>query len=66
MQKESTDNSIKELSDKIEYLDEMLKKDLFSNPVRSVQENIRNELLEFREIFVKNLTDLENYMVFLI
>ena len=52
-----------EVIQKLEYLDNMLQKDLFSNPVREVQDNIRKELLEFREIFLKNLDDLEVTLV---
>lgn len=48
---------------KLEYLDKMLQKDIFSNPVREVQESIRQELVEFRHIFLKNLDDLEVTLV---
>lgn len=62
MKNESQTPQINELNEKMQYLDELLKKDLFSNPLRDVQENIRNELIEFREIFCKNLNELENYV----
>jgi hypothetical protein len=52
-----------QLNEKVKYLDDMLKKDIFSNPVREVQENIRNELLEFRQVFCRNLEELDNYLV---
>lgn len=56
-----------EVIQKLEYLDKMLQKDGFSNPIREVQENIRNELAEFREIFYKNLEELEtNFGVIMI
>jgi hypothetical protein len=58
-----TDNISTEIANKIEYLDQMLKKDIFSNPVREVQENMRKELIEFKEIFEKNLKDLEQQVV---
>jgi hypothetical protein len=52
-----------EIIQKLEYLDNVLQKDLFSNPVREVQDNIRKELVEFREIFLKNLEELEVTLV---
>ena len=55
--------SMQEVSEKMQHLDSLLQKDLFSNPVRQVQENIRNELLEFKNIFGKNLLELESYIV---
>ena len=42
----NTDN-FTELSQKLGYLEEQLKSDLFSNPIREVQENLRSQLLEF-------------------
>ncbi len=55
--------NVNEITEKMEKLDDMLKKDFFSNPIREVQENIRNQLLEFNAIFHKNLNDMENYIV---
>jgi hypothetical protein len=55
-----------EVIQKLEYLDKMLQKNIFSNPVREVQEDIRKELIEFREIFLKNLDDLEVTLVIFI
>jgi hypothetical protein len=52
-----------EVVQKLEYLDKMLQKDMFSNPIREVQESIRQELVEFRQIFLKNLDDLEITLV---
>jgi hypothetical protein len=52
-----------DITKKLEYLDKVLQKDIFSNPVREVQESIRNELVEFREIFIKNLDELEVTLV---
>jgi hypothetical protein len=52
-----------EVIQKLEYLDKMLQKDVFSNPIREVQESIRQELVEFRQIFLKNLDDLEVTLV---
>lgn len=54
-----------EVIQKLEYLDKMLQKDMFSNPVREVQESIRQELVEFRHIFLKNLDDLEVTLVYI-
>jgi hypothetical protein len=54
---------ISKLSEKMKYLDEVLKKDLFNNPVREVHEKMRNDLLGFRESFFRNLYELETYVV---
>lgn len=54
-----------EVIQKLEYLDKILQKDMFSNPVREVQESIRQELVEFRHIFLKNLDDLEVTLVYI-
>ena len=39
-------------------MDEILKKNIFNNPVKEANEKIRKELLEFKEIFKKNLSEL--------
>jgi hypothetical protein len=59
-----TEEISKEVSEKINYLDKMLNKDVFNNPIREVQEGFRKELLQFKEIFEKNLNDLEATLVF--
>ncbi len=58
----NTDN-FSELSQKLGYLEEQLKSDLFSNPIREVQENLRSQLLEFSQTFHKNLNEAEEYIV---
>ncbi len=52
-----------EISQKIKYLDEKLKTEIFSNPIREIQENLRSQLLDFSETFKKNLSDAEEYLV---
>ena len=39
-------------------MEEILKKNIFNNPVKESNEKIRKELLEFKEIFKKNLAEL--------
>ena len=49
---------IEEITAKMNTMDEILKKNIFNNPVKEANEKIRKELLEFKEIFKKNLSDL--------
>ena len=49
---------IEEMTFKMNKMDEILKKNIFNNPVKESNEKIRKELLEFKEIFKKNLSDL--------
>ena len=46
----------------MQKMDEILNKDLFSNPVKEVQKKIQNDLLEFKRLFQKNLKDLNDEM----
>ena len=39
-------------------MDEILNKNIFNNPIKESNEKIRKELLEFKEIFKKNLGEL--------
>ena len=55
--------NVNELTQKIEKMEETLKKDIFNNPVRQVQEHMREELVDFSNIFHRNLRDLESYIV---
>ena len=50
-------NEIEELTDKMNKMDEILQKNIFNNPVKEANEKIRKELLEFKEIFKKNLEE---------
>ena len=50
-------NEIEEMTNKMNKMDEILKKNIFNNPVKEANEKIRKELLEFKEIFKKNLED---------
>ena len=49
---------IEEITAKMNAMDEILKKNIFNNPVKEANEKIRKELLEFKEIFKKNLSEL--------
>ncbi len=49
---------IDEITTKMNKMDEILKKNIFNNPVKESNEKIRKDLLEFKEIFKKNLEDL--------
>ena len=49
---------IEEITAKMNTMDEILKKNIFNNPVKEANEKIRKELLEFKEIFKKNLSEL--------
>ena len=49
---------IEEITSKMNKMDEILKKNIFNNPVKESNEKIRKELLEFKEIFKKNLGEL--------
>ena len=49
---------IEEITSQMNKMDEILKKNIFNNPVKESNEKIRKELLEFKEIFKKNLSDL--------
>ena len=51
-------NEIEEMTNKMNKMDEILKKNIFNNPVKESNEKIRKELLEFKEIFKKNLAEL--------
>jgi hypothetical protein len=65
MKQENANFDVKELTEKIEKIDELCKKDFFSNPVRDIQLKMREELLEFSNIFYQNLRDLDSaYVVF--
>ena len=49
---------IEEITSKMNKMDEILNKNIFNNPIKESNEKIRKELLEFKEIFKKNLADL--------
>ena len=49
---------IEEISAKMNKMDEILNKNIFNNPVKESNEKIRKELLEFKEIFKKNIAEL--------
>ena len=48
---------ISELTDKMNKMDEILNKNIFNNPVKAATEKIRKDLLEFKDIFKKNLEE---------
>ena len=45
------EEDIKEMSEKMQKMDEILNKDLFNNPVKEVQKKMQNDLLEFKRIY---------------
>ena len=49
---------IEDLTCKMNKMDEILNKNIFNNPIKESNEKIRKELLEFKEIFKKNLNEL--------
>ena len=63
MKQENANFDLKELTEKIEKIDELCKKDFFSNPVRDIQMKMREELLDFSNIFNRNLRDLDSLIV---
>ena len=56
------EEDVKLMSNKMEKMDELLNKDLFSNPVKEVQKKMQCDLLEFKKIFQKNLLELNEQM----
>ena len=46
---------MEEITKKMNKMDEILNKNIFNNPVKEANEKIRKDLLEFKEIFKKNL-----------
>ena len=51
-------DEIAEMASKMQKMDEMLNKEVFNNPIKEVQEKMRQELLEFKKIFLKNISEL--------
>ena len=49
---------IEEITSKMNKMDEILNKNIFNNPIKESNKKIRKELLEFKEIFKKNMADL--------
>ena len=49
---------VDEITTKMNKMDEILKKNIFNNSVKESNEKIRKDLLEFKEIFKKNIADL--------
>ena len=52
-------DEIAEMTSKMQKMDEMLNKEIFSNPINEVQEKMRQDLLEFKKIYLKNLSELK-------
>lgn len=52
-------DEIEEMTSKMQKMDEMLNKEIFSNPIKEVQEKMRQDLLEFKKIYLKNLSELK-------
>ena len=51
---------IEELTSKMNKMDEILNKNIFNNPVKATNEKIRKDLLEFKDIFKKNLEEFSS------
>ena len=49
---------VEEITSKTNKMEEILNKNLFNNPVKETNEKLRKEILEFKEIFKKNLSEL--------
>ena len=56
-------DELRETTEKMNYMDDLLKKNIFNNPLRDVQLNMRNELIDFRTTLQKNFSELEKYIV---
>lgn len=54
------DTQIEEISKKMKEMDELLNKNMFNNPIKNIQKEFQNQLLEFKKLFIKNLLDLSN------
>jgi hypothetical protein len=54
------DTQIEEISKKMKEMDEIMNKNIFGNPIKNVQKEMQNKLLEFKKIFIKNLQELSN------
>ena len=52
-------DEIAEMTSKMQKMDEMLNKEIFSNPIKEVQEKMRQDLLEFKKIYLKNSSELK-------
>ncbi len=65
MKQENSESTINvaELTQKMEKMEEILNKDIFNNPIRQVQEKMREELLDFSKTFHSNLKDMQAYIV---
>jgi len=50
--------------EKIEMMENVLAKDIFSNPLREVQIKHRRELLEYKEILENDMLNLEKHLVY--
>ena len=53
---------IEDMTSKMNKMDEILNKKIFNNPIKESNEKIRKELLEFKEIFQKNMGELSKQL----
>ena len=53
---------IEDMTSKMNKMDEILNKNIFNNPIKESNEKIRKELLEFKEIFKKNMGELSKQL----
>lgn len=57
-----TQDQIQQLSEKMNQMEQILNQNLFANPLKDFQITMRNHLLEFKQIFMKNLSELNEYL----
>ena len=53
---------IEDMTYKMNKMNEILNKKIFNNPIKESNEKIRKELLEFKEIFQKNMGELSKQL----
>jgi len=58
------ESNIINYKEKIEAMDELLKKDMFSNPIKEIQIKHRMELLEYKEVLESDMLNLESQLVY--
>ena len=56
-------DTINEITKKMDHMNKLLESNLFNNPIRETNESLRKELLEFREIFFRDLNNFDKYLV---
>jgi hypothetical protein len=65
MKDEKEMDKLNQLNAKMQKMDEILKQDIFKNPLHEVQEKLLHDLNDFKTTFYRNLNELETLLVFL-